>query len=542
MKDLREPLVHPAIVLLHAEGDLAQWLPQLSELLAQTLRRDFGEPVLVAGVLGSEQGGEQAGAPPDPSGQEDQAPKGPSDLIFTDELGIARTTLAPPGEGIAAMDALRVSLAESGRRYAHTVVDTSSRGPAFTKAFAEMLGSADTGDLAGRLVVLGRDRASPPPMGAWRILRTDVLAPGRAAPGGGTRDQLRRAGAIGSLEWNRLTRRAQEQRGEAYPLERVDPEWCRFVLDPAWLRVSPLRIDRLPPEAQRSFSRWARAITGRRVGLALGGSGAFGFAHVALINALEDRGVPIDLVAGSSSGSLMGAYYCALGRAGLDRLVELRDTLQLYAGLSMISSAAIELRVDLDLGPVQLDDLEIPLLPVATNLTSGEAEIIRRASVGFGVRASGTAPGLFGSTLARNAVYVDGAITDNVPVLLARNEGAALVIAANPVPPPPGLHVDTPRNAILAFLEELSPARRAVDLFSSLSLLVHAIGDLDARDAPIYYDPPPEQFALFKTFEFARAREIMAHVEQQPEFQRTIDAAERAWRSLSAPRTIGVAP
>ncbi|MFO0756937.1 MAG: hypothetical protein U0359_10615 [Byssovorax sp.] len=529
MKPLREPLVHPSLVLLVAEGDLVPWLPALSELLAQAIRKDFGESVLIAGVTGDSGSGS-------PAGQQDEIE------LLVDDLGIARTSIPAPLAVEEATASIGASLTGLGRSYNHTFITTAGRGPGFAKTLADALGSADLGDLAGRLVVLGKGRQVVPPVGDWSILRTEVIAPAAPASGAGMRGLGARARAIGNLELDRLTRRTQEQRGEPYPEERLDPEWCRLALDLDWLRVSPLRLDRLPAQAQRSFSRWARAVTGRRVGLALGGSGAFGYAHVALMMALEDRGVPIDLIAGSSSGSLMGAYYACLGRDGLDMVVEARDTLQLFAGLAMVSSAAIELRVDLDLGPVRLEDLEVPLLPVATNLTSGEAEVIRRATVAFGVRASGTAPGLFGSTLARNAVYVDGAITDNVPVLLARNEGAALVVAANAVPPPPGLRVETPRSAIAAFFEELSPLRRTVDLFSSISLLVHAIGDLDARDTPILYDPPPEHFALFRTFEFARAMEIMSDVRQQPEFQRTIDAAERAWNDLRQPRPVGVSP
>src|SRR5262249_55335990 len=155
----------------------------------------------------------------------------------------------------------------------------------------------------------------------------------------------------------RLGGDAIEPTGEPYPDARVVPERCRVRLDlPAIAALSTLEaraparrpLDLLPEAARQSFARWARAVTWRRVGVGLGGSGAWGCAPVALMKQLEERGVPIDLVGGSSSGSLMGAFYSVLGRAGLDLAVERGARLEKLAWLSVVTSTVIDLGADAD--------------------------------------------------------------------------------------------------------------------------------------------------------------------------------------------------
>jgi NTE family protein len=288
-----------------------------------------------------------------------------------------------------------------------------------------------------------------------------------------------------------------------------------------------------------SLSRWARAITDRRIGIALGGSGSWGYAHVALLDALERAGVPIDLVGSSSSGSLMGAYYVVLGRDGLELAVRRGPEFQRMAWTAVMTSAAIEHRLDVDLGLVAIEDLEILFFPVATNLTNAQPELITGSTVGFGVRASGSAPGFFAATVAQDALYVDGAVTDNVPALLLERMGAALVIAANALPPPHGVRVSMPRTRSRALFDELSPSRRAKDLIASLSLMFHDSGDVPTSGTRVLYDPPGKRLALFRTFEFHKAEKILAHVKQEQEFGDAVRASVAAWDALKSPRKAG---
>jgi NTE family protein len=332
----------------------------------------------------------------------------------------------------------------------------------------------------------------------------------------------------------RLGGEAIEPQGEPYPEARVVPEMCRLRLDPAMLDGLPL--GRLPPAARQSLERWARALSWRRVGVALGGSGAWGYAHIALMRQLEARGVPIDLVGGSSSGSVMGAFYSVLGPAGLDLAIERGRRLELMAWASLVTSTVIDLGAGVDVGGALIEDLEVLFLPVATNLSYGRAEVITRSTVASAVRASSSAPGLFASTITRAGVYVDGAITDNVPVVLVERMGADLLIACNPLPPPAVVSSRAAASPLGDFLAELNPVARLRDLRVSFELMMHDFGDCEPAETRIVYDPPPDAGALFGTFHFGRARQLVEAVEREPGFRHAIERSVAAYRRLAVPR------
>src|SRR5262249_14418551 len=108
--------------------------------------------------------------------------------------------------------------------------------------------------------------------------------------------------------------------GIPYCCARTRPSSCRVRLDfPALARLDRPAVGALPASTRETLERLARALTRRRVGLALGGSGAWGYASAALILELGERGMPIDLVGGVSSGALIGAYHCAAGAEGIAR-------------------------------------------------------------------------------------------------------------------------------------------------------------------------------------------------------------------------------
>jgi len=156
--------------------------------------------------------------------------------------------------------------------------------------------------------------------------------------------------------------------------------------------------------------------------------------------------------------------------------------------------------------------------------------------VASAVRASASAPGVFAATIMRSGLYVDGAITDNVPVLLVERMGADLLVACNPLPPPPNVEVRASKSVVGDFLAELNPVRRIMDLKVSFELMMHDFGDCEDADDRIVYEPHPDAGALFRTFAFGRARELCAEVEREDSFQDTIRRCAEAWQRLSAPR------
>lgn len=524
---------HPALVLLTCEEGVDAPMGALTSLVAESLARDFGDAVLLLRIADADAADLPAGIVREP---------GRGDVLW----------MRAEGGRDATIDALHAKARELTARYAYIFVDASRAtraGDDLTRQMVSELGRdlEREGELVPRLVVLTKSRKNPETRGGWYALRTDLLEPqvktsgDTAGMADGLLEGLRRASSIAAAEGARALGKPREPRGEYYPSSRV-PEWCRARLDLASIAAldagstSRPSLADVDDETRASLSRWGRAITDRRVGLALGGSGAWGYAHVALMEELHDSGVPIDIIAGSSSGTLMGSYYAALGRQGLDLLVERGKTFSRAVWFAAVSSATMDLAVQLDLGPLPLEALEVVLLPVATNLSTGRPEVIREATVGFGVRASGSAPGLFAPTIAQGAQYVDGAITDNMPILLVERMGADLTVACNPLPPPAALRVDPPKSALGAILKGFNPVSRVLDFTLSFSLMCHDAGDCEPREDRIVYDPPSAEMPLFGTFDFERASEIMEAVRKQRAFKETVRRAQKAWKRIAAAR------
>jgi NTE family protein len=517
MKEAKERSSHPALVVLTEDDGIGAPLGALTTLLAQVIGEDFGDAVRVVELDGG--GAHHAGA----------------------EAEVHRVALRAPADLEGAVASLRAHLPALARHAAYIFLDASARSPAFQRDLVRRLGEIELGHLTGRAVHLTRSKSAPSVPG-WSTLRTDLLAPRLDAPSAkGMRRWVSAKRDLAVKEMGRLTGLTPERRGEPYPRERMTPDFCRIRVDLAALRsLAAATPDRLPAPMRASLARWARAITDRRIGVALGGSGSWGYAHVALLEALEDAHVPVDLIAGASSGSLMGAYYVVLGREGLERAKRRGKEFQLMAWRSVMSSAAIEHQLDVDLGQVAVEDHEILFFPVATNLTNAKPELMTASTVGFAVRASGSAPGFFAPTVADGALYVDGAVADNVPALLLELMGAARVIAANALPPPNGERVTMPRTRSRALLDEISPSRRAKDLIASLSLMFHDSGDVQTSETRVLFDPPQERLVLFRTFEFHRAEDILAYVRQEAEFKQAVSESVSAWNALKSPRKAGV--
>ena len=232
----------------------------------------------------------------------------------------------------------------------------------------------------------------------------------------------------------------------------------------------------------------------------------------------------------------MGAFYCVLGRPGLELAIERGARFETLAWVSMLSSTAIDLGTHADIGSRLLEDLEVHFLPVATNLSFGRAEVITRSTVASAVRASSSAPGLFASTITRAGLYVDGSISDNVPVVLVERMGADLLVACNSLPPPGNIDVRAAKTPLGDFLAELNPVHRLRDLKVSFEMMIHDFGDTEPADHRIVYEPPPDSSAMFGTFRFGRARELVDAVEREPRFRDAVDRSAEAWAKLSAPR------
>jgi predicted acylesterase/phospholipase RssA/CRP-like cAMP-binding protein len=294
------------------------------------------------------------------------------------------------------------------------------------------------------------------------------------------------------------------------------------LADPSTLRVDSEGL--VQQAHQDAIARLARALTNRRVGLALGGGAAWGYAHVPLIRGLLDAGVPIDLISGTSMGSLVGAMYASCGTAGLERLVQLAKTLQRIALTAVFSSRLIGRTLRRHLAHRRLEELPFSFFPVAVDIDAGQERVFSSGDIAAAVRASSSVPAVFGPTLLQGRRYVDGAVMNNVPAHPLVDRGADLILASNIIPPPP------PRKArtyLPRLLRELSPIGRARDAVRSIYLLYNTTGKQQAFAAAATFAPSLDPYL---PTDFHRAEQIIALAEQQVE--PIIESAKEQYAAL----------
>ena len=175
-----------------------------------------------------------------------------------------------------------------------------------------------------------------------------------------------------------------------------------------------------------------------KLGLALGGGAARGFAHIGVIQVLEENGIKPDMVVGTSAGSVVAAFY-ASGKTGaqLQWLADSMDESQLtdwtvpFMSRGMLRGEALGRYINTQLNGAKIEDLKIPLGIVATDLQTGDGILFRRGDIATAVRASSAVPSVFEPVRIGNKDYVDGGLVSPVPVRYARQMGADIVIAVD---------------------------------------------------------------------------------------------------------------
>ena len=172
------------------------------------------------------------------------------------------------------------------------------------------------------------------------------------------------------------------------------------------------------------------------IALVLGSGGARGYAHIGVIEVLEQQGIKPDFIVGTSAGSIVGSIY-ASGKTA-KQLTEIAlgmkatDVREFKIGLKGIfDGRKVEDYVNKQVGEQTLEQLQIPMFVVATELKNGEKVVFNSGNTGQAVRASVTIPSMFIPTLIDGKEYVDGGLVSPVPVNVARELGADVVIAVD---------------------------------------------------------------------------------------------------------------
>ncbi len=175
-----------------------------------------------------------------------------------------------------------------------------------------------------------------------------------------------------------------------------------------------------------------------KIGLALGSGGAKGLSHIGVIKVLEDNGISIDFIAGSSIGALIGGAYAVSGdikeientviEASWKKIFSLIDP-NLKGGL--IGGEKVKKFIEEQTKAAKFNELKIPLSVVATNLKNGMPVVLRTGDIASAIRASISFPLLFRPFKFKNQTLSDGGLSLPVPVKVVKEMGADIVIAVN---------------------------------------------------------------------------------------------------------------
>ncbi|MFA5986099.1 MAG: patatin-like phospholipase family protein [Parcubacteria group bacterium] len=175
-----------------------------------------------------------------------------------------------------------------------------------------------------------------------------------------------------------------------------------------------------------------------KIGLALGAGGPRGLAHIGVIKVLEENNIPIDYIAGTSIGAMIGGFYAYKKdikqiekiALGIDRTL-IFSLLDPSFSQGLLGGEKVVNFIEKNIDKVHFDDLKIPLSVVATNFKSGDAVVITKGKVSSAIRASISLPLVFNPVHWEGKVLADGGLSQPVPVDVLKNMGAELIIAVN---------------------------------------------------------------------------------------------------------------
>lgn len=219
-----------------------------------------------------------------------------------------------------------------------------------------------------------------------------------------------------------------------------------------------------------------------KIGLALGGGAARGFAHIGVIKALEAQGIYPEIVVGTSAGSVVGALYAA-GNNGfaLQKTAMEMDEAQISdwamplfgKSSGVLKGEALQNYVNKSIKYVPMEKLKLQLGVVATDLNSGQPILFQRGNTGQAVRASSSVPSVFQPVKIGDRSYVDGGLVAPVPVRFAREMGADFIIAVN-------ISSQTDAQAAVSSLEVL---------MQTFAIMGQRLNHYELKDADVVISP-----------------------------------------------------
>jgi len=231
-----------------------------------------------------------------------------------------------------------------------------------------------------------------------------------------------------------------------------------------------------------------------RVALVLGTGGFRSIAQLGVLEVLEKEGIPIDLIVGSSAGSLIGAVYCDKPHIDLikNEILHIKKENFLESGQRPIAGTAMLNFVTQNLSAKNFEELKIPLIVVATNLDTNEIELLRSGPIAPAVLASSADPLIFKPVSLYGQTLIDGAILDPVPVDVACLFKPKMIIAVNVGSRPPTTPIKNKKDLL----------SRCIDISFYKYSMCHA-KEADINLHPCFYN--------FDTYNDQHNQEIYEH-------------------------------
>jgi NTE family protein len=213
--------------------------------------------------------------------------------------------------------------------------------------------------------------------------------------------------------------------------DKIDPSKTT-----GWLKVIKPRAH-YHVRSTVDVGRVARLVTGRGIGLVLSGGGARGLAHVGVITALRQSGIPVDVVGGTSIGGVVAASIAlewdpaALAQSFVKAFARARITDYAVPRVALFSERRFDRTIGRWFGELRIEDAPIPFFCVSSNLTDGCVNIHRTGRFAKWLQATTAIPGVFPPVIDNGKVYVDGGVLNNLPMNLIRQFGVGAVIAVD---------------------------------------------------------------------------------------------------------------
>lgn len=252
----------------------------------------------------------------------------------------------------------------------------------------------------------------------------------------------------------------------------------------------------------------------KKIGLALGGGGAKGLAHIGVIKALLSAGITIDYIAGTSMGALVGGWYAATG--DIDNLEDFilhfkksdffsaKEIFNYKSrDYSFFKAESVADKLKKELGDIKIEELRIPFTALATNAKDGNEVRIKNGNLVDAIRASIALPIVFAPVKINDHLLIDGGLVNPVPADVVKNMGAEYVIA-----------VDVSSKWFLAPTELITGHDTLQVISSALGVIEYQIARDILKSANLVLRPPVMSYSWL---EFDKAHEIIKKGEEELE-------------------------